>query len=239
MAKTIKEKIPVKSKTVAKKPAAKKAVSSKKVESTTNKLTAQIYDATGKKVGTQKLPEASFSVKDNDQLLAQAIRVYTTNLLSRNANTKTRGEVRGGGAKPWRQKGTGNARAGSKRSPLWVGGGITFGPRSRKVKLSLPQKIKHQALYIALSKKVKLGNVHVVSDLEKIKPKTKLISSLLQNLNLKGQTLLVVSSKNQNVNLASRNIQNLSVDLITNLNAYQVIRAKDLIFSKEAISTFK
>lgn len=237
MPKILKDSVPPKSKTVAQKAAPKVAAKKKVVES--NNLTVPLYDSAGKKVGTQKLPETSFSAKDNDQLLSQAVRVYTTNILTHNAHTKTKGEVRGGGAKPWRQKGTGNARAGSKRSPLWVGGGITFGPRSRKVKLTLPQKIKHKALFIALSQKSKQGSIHVVSDLEKIKPKTKLLSNLIQNLNLKGQTLLVVSAKNQNVNLASRNIQNLSVDLITNLNAYQVIRAKDLIFSKEAISTFK
>lgn len=239
MPKTIKKSTSVKSKTIVKKPGpVKKAVKVKKVESANN-LTARIYDSTGKKVGTQKLPEASFSAKDNDQLLSQAVRVYSTNILSHNANTKTRGEVRGGGAKPWRQKGTGNARAGSKRSPLWVGGGITFGPRSRKIKLSLPQKMKHKALFIALSQKAKLGGIHVVSDLEKIKPKTKIISGLIQSLNLNGKILLIVSSKNQNVILASRNIQNLSVDVISNLNAYHVTRAKDLIFTKEAISTFK
>lgn len=239
MPKTTKKSTPVKSKTVVKKPApVKKAVKVKKVEPTNN-LTAQIYDSTGKKVGTQKLPGASFSAKDNDQLLSQAVRVYETNILTHNANTKTRGEVRGGGAKPWRQKGTGNARAGSKRSPLWVGGGITFGPRSRKVKLALPPKMKHKALFTALSQKSKQGSIHVVSDLEKIKPKTKILANLIQNLNFNGKTLLIISSKNQNVNLASRNIQNLSVELISNLNAYQVIRAKDLIFSKEAILSLK
>lgn len=231
--KTVKSKS-IKPKTVL----VKKAVKTKKT-TVENNLTVQVYDSTGKKVGTQKLPQESFTAQNNNQLLSQAVRVYETNILTHNANTKTRGEIRGGGAKPWRQKGTGNARAGSKRSPLWVGGGITFGPRSRKIKLSLPQKMKHKALSIALTQKSKQGGIHVVADLEKIKPKTKIISSLIQNLNLNGQTLLVISSKNQNINLASRNIQNLSVDLITNLNAYQVIRSKDLIFSKEAISTLK
>lgn len=239
MPKITKEPKTVRAKSVKGKTASiKETVKTKKI-TVENNLTIPVYNSVGKKVGTQKLPPDSFSAKNNNQLLSQAVRVYETNILTHNANTKTRGEIRGGGAKPWRQKGTGNARAGSKRSPLWVGGGITFGPRSRKVKLSLPQKMKHKALFIALSQKAKLGSIHVVSDLEKIKPKTKVLSNLIQDLNLSGQTLLVVSSKTQNVNLASRNIKNLSVDLISNLNAYHVIRAKDLIFSKEAISTLK
>lgn len=229
----------IKSKTVAPKATPVNVAAKKRIVKSENNLTVPVYDSTGKKVGTQKLPETSFSLKNNDQLLSQAVRVYITNILSHNANTKTRGEVRGGGAKPWRQKGTGNARAGSKRSPLWVGGGITFGPRSRKVKLSLPQKMKHKALFIALSQKSKQDGIYVISDLEKVKPKTKILSNLIQNLNLNGKTLLIVSSKNQNVNLASRNIQNVNVDLVSNLTAYQVLKAANLIFSKEAIGAMK
>lgn len=229
---------PVKSKAVIKKTAlAAKTAKSQKAENVSS-LTAQIYDSKGAKAGTQKLPPATFSAQGNDQLLSQAVRVYETNISSHNAHTKTRGEIRGGGAKPWRQKGTGNARAGSKRSPLWVGGGITFGPRSRNIKLTLPAKMKHIALRIALSQKSKQGGICIVSDLEKLQPKTKIITNLIENLKLTGPTLLIVSSKNQNINLASRNIQNVNVDLVTNLNAYQVLKTANLIFSKEAISAF-
>ncbi len=230
---------PAKSKAVTKKAVSSKVTAKTGNAESLNSLTVQIYDSEGKKAGTQKLPGASFSAKSNDQLLSQAVRVYETNLSSHNANTKTRSEVRGGGAKPWRQKGTGNARAGSKRSPLWVGGGITFGPRARNVKLTLPAKMKQKALIIALSQKSKLNNIRVVSDLEKLQPKTKIIANLIKTLNLKGPTLLIVSAKNRNVNLASRNVQNVKVDLVTNLNAYQVIKTANLIFSKEAISAFK
>ena len=230
---------PVKTKTITKKAVpAEKIIKIKKAASPST-LSAQIYDSKGVKVGIQKLPQNTFSAQSNDQLLSQAVRVYETNLSSHNAHTKTKGEVRGGGAKPWRQKGTGNARAGSKRSPLWVGGGITFGPRSRNVKLTLPAKMKHLALTIALSQKSQQGGIHIVSDLEKLQPKTKIIANLIKNLKLTGPTLLIVSAKNQNINLASRNIQNVNVDLVTNLNAYQVIKSANLIFSKEAITTFK
>lgn len=230
---------PVKSKAVTKKAVPAKSSAKNKKAENVNSLSVQIYDSKGAKVGTHKLPQASFSAQSNDQLLSQAVRVYETNISSHHANTKTRGEVRGGGAKPHRQKGTGRARAGSNRSPLWVGGGITFGPRFRNVKLSLPSKMKHKALMIALSQKSQQGTIHIVSDLEKLQPKTKIISNLIQNLKLTGPTLLVLSAKNQNVNLATRNIQNVNVDLVSNLNAFQVIKCANLIFSKEAITTFK
>ena len=202
-------------------------------------LSIQIYDTFGKKVGIQKLPETAFGGKNNDHLLSQAGRVYQTNMSTHNANTKTRGEVRGGGAKPWKQKGTGNARAGSRRSPLWVGGAITFGPRSRKVKLSLPPKMKHKALITALSEKNRSGSVYVISDIEKIKPKTKVIANLLKTLNVNGKSLIVISQKNRNVQLASRNVKNLEVNLVSNLNTYQVLKAASILFSKEALGALK
>lgn len=210
-----------------------------KKETSTLNLTAQVFDVSGKKVGTQKLPDLTFAAKNNNQLLRQSLRVYETNKLTRNAHTKTRGEVRGGGAKPWKQKGTGNARAGSKRSPLWVGGGITFGPRSRKVTLTLPQKMRQIALTIALSQKQKTGNIHIISDLEKIEPKTKIIVNLLNKLELKGKTLIVLSQKNPNIKLASRNIQNVNIDQVASLNSYEIVGAANVIFSKEAMGVLK
>src|SRR5579872_1121165 len=101
-------------------------------------LTVQAFDMSGKSTGTVTLPKEVFGQKPNKNLLSQAIRVYSNNQTPTTANTKTRGEVRGGGIKPWKQKGTGRARAGSRRSPLWVGGGTTFGPRTKDVKLQLP-----------------------------------------------------------------------------------------------------
>lgn len=217
----------------------KKGAVKKKIVQSAYNLSVQVYNTAGKKIGTQKLTNAAFGLKNNPQLISQALRVYQTNMSTHLANTKIRGEVRGGGAKPWRQKGTGNARAGSRRSPLWVGGGITFGPRFRNVKLTLPQKIKHKALLIALSEKSKAGNIHIISDIEKIKPKTKIIAGLLRVLGLKGKTLLVVSGKNQNVKLATRNIKNLDVDSVSNLNSYEVLKTANVLFSKESILEVK
>src|SRR3972149_6476025 len=113
-------------------------------------LSVNVFALSGKDAGLDRLPKEVFGQTPNKDLLAQAIRVYQYNVHPKTAHTKTRGEVRGGGAKPWRQKGTGRARAGSTRSPLWVGGGTVFGPRFKIANSKLPQKIKHKALIHAL-----------------------------------------------------------------------------------------
>lgn len=202
-------------------------------------LSVKVLDIKGRNVGTISLPKEIFGQKPNVKLLAQATRVYFANLKTHFAHTKTRAEVRGGGAKPWRQKGTGRARAGSIRSPLWVGGGITFGPRAIKVKLELPQKMKHKALLYALSQKAKGGDIKVIQNIEKIEPKTKKVANLLSKLEADKKTLLVISEKSQNVMLATRNIQNISVETPSNLNAYTVIKNNNLLISKESLAKFK
>ena len=184
------------------------------------------------------MPKEIFGQTPNKKLLAQAVRVYQYNQIPHTAHTKTRAEVRGGGAKPWRQKGTGRARAGSRRSPLWVGGGITFGPRYKNVKLTLPQKMKHKALIYALSDKAKSGNIKVLANIEKIEAKTKPVARLLKALEVKKNALLVVAEKNQNIKLATRNIPNLYVAIPQNLNAYEVAKTEELLISKEAIGKF-
>lgn len=206
---------------------------------TLKSISAKVFDMQGKSIGTVALPKEIFGQKPNKNLLAQAIRVYFANSIPSTAHTKTRGEVRGGGVKPWRQKGTGRARAGSIRSPLWVGGGITFGPRAIKVKLELPQKMKHKALLYALSQKAKAGDIKVIQNIEKIEPKTKKVANLLSKLEADKKTLLVISEKSQNVTLATRNIQNISVETPSNLNAYTVIKNNNLLISKESLAKFK
>ena len=204
----------------------------------TTRPTAKVYDSIGKVSGSVTLPKEIFGQTPNKKLLAQAVRVYQYNQIPHTAHTKTRAEVRGGGAKPWRQKGTGRARAGSRRSPLWVGGGITFGPRYKNVKLTLPQKMKHKALIYALSDKAKSGNIKVLANIEKIEAKTKPVARLLKALEVKKNALLVVAEKNQNIKLATRNIPNLYVATPQNLNAYEVAKTEELLISKEAIGKF-
>jgi len=202
-------------------------------------LTLQLVDIQGKPAGTLSLSKDMFGQKPNSKLLAQAYRVYFAKDNQRMAHTKTRGEVRGGGKKPHRQKGTGRARAGSIRSPLWVGGGTTFGPRYHVKTITLPQKIKQKSLALALSQKAKDGNIKVVSSLEGVTPKTKVIAGLFSKLGLSGKTLLVISAKNKNVSLSVRNLPNLTIETVQNLNSYKVLKNTNLIFSKEAVVKLK
>lgn len=211
-----------------------KTVTASSVKSTASKgLSAAVFDITGKSQGTITLPSEMFGQKVNKNLLAQAVRVYFANQSTHTASTKTRAEVRGGGRKPWKQKGTGNARAGSKRSPLWVGGGISLGPRFRDVKLDLPKKMRRKALMSALSLKQNMGQIKVITNLESQSPKTKIIANLLTKLDTKGKTLLVTSKPNNNIKLASRNIPKVTVDSFVNLNAYEVMLPEQILFSKE------
>ena len=203
------------------------------------RLSVPAFDINGRSLGTVSLPKEIFGQKPNKRLLAQAIRIYSTNQSTHWASTKTRSEVRGGGRKPWRQKGTGRARAGSIRSPIWVGGGVALGPKYRKVILSLPKKMRKRALISAFSLKVQAGSIKVISNIEKIQAKTKIIANVLKKLDAQGNCLLVISDNppndGQSLRLASRNIQGVSVNRLANLNAYEVIKNKNILFSKEAL----
>lgn len=198
----------------------------------------QVYNTSGNVAGTITLPKEIFGQKPNKSLLSQAMHIYFTNSSTHLAHTKTRGEVRGGGRKPWKQKGTGNARAGSKRSPLWVGGGQVFGPKYRDVKLSLPTKMKKMALISALSTKAQNGEIKVIANFEKIGPKTKNMAVLLQKIEISNPVLLITTKDNKNIKLASRNIQRTSIDTPNNLNAFQVLQNRNILISKEALEKF-
>lgn len=202
------------------------------------KLAVDLLDLQGKSVSKVSLPKEIFGQTPNKNLLIQAVHIYQENSKPKTAHTKTRGEVRGGGAKPWRQKGTGRARAGSIRSPLWVGGGTTFGPRAENSKLSLPAKMKHKALISALSAKNQSGEIRVIKNIEKIQPKTRVIANLLKKLGAKGRTLLIVSAKNQNLKLAARNIQEFVLITPQNLNAFEILRTRNILVSQEALIHF-
>jgi len=216
----------------------KRAQQNRKPTSTKG-IQAPMFDFAGKSQGMLTLPKEVFGVKPNKQLMAQAARVYFANQFTHTASTKTRSEVRGGGAKPWRQKGTGRARAGSKRSPLWVGGGITFGPQPRKVRLNFPQKMKHKALICALSHKRQNNEITIISNFDKMDPKTKIAANLFKKLEISGRTLLIIEATKPNVRLAVRNIPRTNVEIVQNLNAYHVLENKNLLLSKAAIEFLK
>jgi large subunit ribosomal protein L4 len=150
------------------------------------------------------------------------------------ACTKTVGEVSGSNKKPWRQKGTGRARAGSHQSPLWAGGGVVFGPRPRDFSKKVNAKTKHLALRKALTERLKSGDVQVVADFKLDSPKTKGFTAILSKLDVKGTALVVDAAIDDNVRLASRNIQGIEVTTADNLNTYQVLRPNKLVVTRSA-----
>lgn len=204
-------------------------------------LTASVYDLKGKAVGRVTLPAEIFGVSENPKLVSQAVRVYLSNQRQGTVSTKTRGEVRGSTRKIYRQKGTGRARHGGIRAPIFVGGGVALGPKPRDYSLSLPQKMKRLALFSALSGKLKDGQIKVV-EVSKITPKTKVMSKLLENLDFDGKTLLVVPSgmkESKNVFLSARNIPTVRISTAVTLNTYDVLDNKGILLSKDSIEVLK
>jgi large subunit ribosomal protein L4 len=162
-------------------------------------------------VGERELPESVFGIEPNDDLMHQALVRQLANGRLGTHDTKTRGEVRGGGRKPWRQKGTGRARAGSTRSPVWRGGGIAFGPTPRSYKLDMPKKMRRAALRSALSIKARDGLLTLVDSLELEGRRTKDMARVLANLQAGGDALIALDQHNENVELSSRNLPRVKV----------------------------
>ena len=196
----------------------------------------KLYNAQGQESGKIGLP-ALFETKVSRALLHEVVTGYLANQRSGTADTKSRGEVSGGGHKPWREKGTGNARAGSNRSPLWRKGGIIFGPKPRSYYQRLPQQKRRLALDMALSAKVKDGNFIAVDTVTIDEPKTKKMAEVLKNLKVGNGTVLLVIDKNDpKVKRASQNIPGLVVTEAKNLNAYQVLWANKVVFTSAAVN---
>ena len=168
------------------------------------------------------------------QAVHEAVVAYRAAQRSGTASTKTVGEVAGTNKKPWRQKGTGRARAGSFRSPLWAGGGVVFGPKPRDFAKKVSRKTKHLALRKALSERIKAGDVVVVDDLKLGSPKTKDFVGVIARLELKGSTLVVSTGTDKNLSLASRNVPNVALTTSDSLNTYDVLRPAKLLFTKSA-----
>ena len=194
-----------------------------------------VFDKTGKSVEKMELSESVFGVKPNEALLSQYLRILDSNQRQGTSATKTRSEVSGGGRKPWRQKGTGRARHGSIRSPIWVGGGISHGPQPKDWSLTFPKKMKRQAVVSALSLKQENKQLKVLNDLSFKKPKTKEMVEILENLKLRGKTLLVVTKSDENILKSTRNIAGLTVSLSENLNGYDLLKNANVLFVKDAI----
>jgi large subunit ribosomal protein L4 len=170
----------------------------------------------------------------NTHLLFLAVKSYLDNQRRGTVKTKTRGEVSGGGRKPWRQKGTGRARHGSIRSPIWRGGGVVFGPRPRSYYFSLNKKEKRQAMLQSLLAKIKEGSLRVVENLLLEQPKTKEAVKLLTNLGLKGSTLVVTVSKNENILRSFSNLENVDVLPVNSVSTYHLLKFENVVFEKPA-----
>ena len=194
-----------------------------------------VHDMKGKTTGKMPLNPAYFDGKIDNSLLQQTVLMYLTNQRRGCASTKTRSQIRGGGRKPWRQKGTGRARAGTIRSPLWRGGGIIFGPHPRHYGYSLPKKIKSLALKLSLNGKIRDNELVVVDKIFQGRPKTKEFSSFLSALKVKDKLLIVLEKYNPDILRASRNIPGVSVKAFNNINAYDVLKHKKVIFSTQAL----
>ncbi len=196
-----------------------------------------ILSASGKQVGQITLDDKVFGVEPNLHVMHMALRRQLNNARRGNACTKTRAEVSGGGRKPWKQKGTGRARAGSIRSPLFAGGGVVFGPKPRDYSLQMPQKARRLALKSALS--ARLENTILVKDFSEIKePKTKLVADSLKALNAEGKILIIAntdSAENSQLELAARNLPNVKIILPLNLNVKDLLEADNLVITEAAI----
>ena len=203
-------------------------------------LKLDILNNEGKKISDISLSENIFGRELNSDLVAQYVRVYLTNQRVGNAHTKTRGEVSGAGKKPWKQKGTGRARVGSIRSPLWVKGGITHGPRSKTFRLELPKKMRVGALLNVLSARFNSNNIKLIDSFVISDIKTKSFESLMSNLSLMGtKTLVVVYDKNDNLIKSARNLDRVSVKMLSTLNAYDILNNSNILFDKNSIEALE
>ena len=204
-------------------------------------MLVKTYNQEGKELGKTLLPKEIFEVSLNSDLVHQVMVSQMANRRKVIAHTKTRAEVRGGGRKPWRQKGTGRARHGSIRSPIWRGGGITFGPRKEKVfKKKIPTKMRRKALFMVLSAKAKENFILLLDSLKLEKPKTKFMVKILHTLPLKtASCLIALPKKDDFVIRAARNIPKVETIQAKDLNTLDLLSFKYLILPKDAIKVIK
>lgn len=195
-----------------------------------------IYNMKGDRVGEYNIADELLELKKGAQAVHDAIEAYQVGLRAGTASTKTRAHVSGGGIKPWRQKGTGRARAGSIRSPIWRGGGIVFGPHPKKYGKRVNKKTLRLAFRRAFSEKVASGDIALVDRLAVAEPKTKTIVTVLNKLKIERGVLVVLDAPNKNVQLASRNIPNVEVATAAGVHTYQVLRYPRMLISQDAMA---
>lgn len=199
-------------------------------------LKAAVYSDTGEQVDEMELSDKIFGEKINEAVVHQVAVNQMANARRGTASTKSRSEVRGGGRKPWRQKGTGRARAGSNRSPLWKGGGIIFGPKPRGYRYNVPKKIKRLALRSVLSSKFAKDDLIVIDELSLDEPKTKRMLEILKTLNVEKNALVVAGQKDENVNKSIRNIPDINYKTADGLNVLDLLNHQKIVMTKDAVA---
>ncbi len=195
-----------------------------------------LYNVSGEQVGDIELKDDVFGIEINTHVMYEAVKVYLANQRQGTQSAKTRSEVRGGGRKPWRQKGTGRARQGSIRSPQWKGGGVIFAPKPRDYSMKLPKKIRRLALKSAFSAKAEANEIIVLDALTMEAPKTKEMLKVLGNLKVEKKALLVTTAKDDNVVLSARNIPGVKTTQVSTLNVYDILNHDAFVITKDAVN---
>jgi large subunit ribosomal protein L4 len=194
-----------------------------------------LYNTAGEVIGDIELSDAVFGISANKQVMHLAVVNQLANRRQGTQSTKTKSEVRGGGRKPWRQKGTGRARQGSIRSAQWIKGGIVFGPKPRSYSYTLPKKVKRLALKSALSSKFSENEILVLDDINFETCKTKQMIEVLSNLKIDTTALLVIDGNNKNIELAARNIPGVKMAKVNTINTFDILKYSKFIITKDAV----
>ena len=197
--------------------------------------TVAVYNIEGKEVDKLELNDSVFGVEINEHLVHMAVVAQLANKRQGTQSAKTRAEVRGGGRKPWRQKGTGHARQGSTRSPQWTGGGVVFAPKPRDYRYTLPKKVRRLAMKSALSAKVQNGEMIVLDALTMEAPKTKEFAQILKNVNAAKKALVVTAENNANVIKSASNIEGVATATVNTINVYDILKYDSFIITTDAV----
>ena len=194
-----------------------------------------VYNMQGKKVSDVELSEVVFGIEPNEAIVHSVLVNYLANQRQGTQSTKTRAEVRGGGRKPWRQKGTGRARQGSIRAPQWIKGGIALGPKPRSYKYTVNKKERRLAIKSILSSKVLENNLVVVDKMDVKEIKTKTMVAALDSLKVTGKTLIMLPEKNENVQKSARNIEGVKTTLVNTINVYDLLKYNKLVVTLDTV----
>ncbi|WP_353094229.1 50S ribosomal protein L4 [Tissierella praeacuta] len=194
-----------------------------------------VYNMLGEQVGEIELNDSIFGIEVNQHVVYEVVKNQLANKRQGTQSVKTRAEVRGGGRKPWRQKGTGRARQGSIRAPHFTGGGVTFAPKPRDYSYSVPKKVKRLAMKSALTSKVLQNEIIVIDEINLDAPKTKDMANFLNKINADKKALIVMGEKNANVIKSANNIPNVQTALVNTLNVYDILKYNSFIITKDAV----